>query len=182
MAPSGVRLRPAGQVITVAQPTTALPTTAPPTTALPTTALPTAALYLRPAQKVVLCVGGQLDERAALLLQRGARRAAGREQRAVPLELEQLGAHHGLVRVRTRVRARARVSGQWEGLGLGSGFRLGLHAVGTEKLSSAPSAKLTSKPLAAAFSRTRAWIDCSSVLEPPWAGRGRGRGRVRGRG
>ena len=170
MAPSGVRLRPAGQVITVA---------------LPTTALPTTALYLRPAQKVVLCVGGQLDERAALLLQRGARRAAGREQRAVPLELEQLGAHHGLVRVRTRVRVRARVrarvSGQWEGLGLGSGFRLGLHAVGTEKLSSAPSAKLTSKPLAAAFSRTRAWIDCSSVLEPPWAGGGRGEGGVRAR-
>ena len=97
---------------------------------------------LRPAEQVVLRVRGQLIERAALLLQRGARRAAGREQCAVSLELEQLGAHHGLVRVRNRarvrnakvrvrvrlgasvrVRARARV-----------GHRLGLHAAHREAL------------------------------------------------
>jgi hypothetical protein len=51
----------------------------------------------------------------------------------------------------------------------------------TEKLSSAPSARLTSKPLAAALSRTRAWIDCSSVLDPPWGG-GEGGGGEGGEG
>ena len=60
---------------------------------------------------------------------------------------------------------------------LGARVRVGVRVGVRVRVVPAPSARLTSKPLAAAFSRTRAWIDCSSVLDPPWVGVG---ARVKG--